>query len=163
MKRAMVLALSFIFIAATQGFAAGGAIADGSKVKFNYTLYVNGQVADTSEGKTPLEYTQGAGMIIPGLESQLAGLKAGDVKTVIVDAASAYGPVNPEAIVEIPKENLGEEIDPQVGMVLQMQTQDGQALNGMITEIKETTLVMNFNHPLAGQDLTFDVKIVEVQ
>jgi FKBP-type peptidyl-prolyl cis-trans isomerase 2 len=163
MNRAVVLAASLVFAVSTHAFGEEGAIADGSKVKFDYTLYVNGQVADSSQGKEPLEYTQGAGMIIPGLEVQMAGLKEGDVKTISVESEDAYGQVNPEAIVEIPKENLGEEIDPKVGMILQMQTQDGQALNGIITEIKDTTLVMNFNHPLAGQDLTFDVKIVDVQ
>ena len=137
-------------------------IGEGSKVKMHYTLTVAGEFADSSEGKDPLEYTQGQKMIIPGLESQLEGLTTGTEKKVIVMPEDGYGQVNPKLIVEIPTANLGTEITPQLGMVLQMTTPDGQNVPGVITEVKDDTVVINFNHPLAGQVLQFDIKIVEV-
>ena len=152
MKKTLMLGLSLLLMASTPVWGAEDMIKEGSSVKFDYTLYVEGEVADTSEGKEPLQYTHGTGMIIPGLEAQLDGLKAGDEKKVIVAPEDAYGVVNPQAIVEIPKSNLGEGLDPTVGMVLQMQTKDGQTLNGVVNEIKEEALVMNFNHPLAGKE-----------
>ena len=164
MKRVFLLSIVGLFLITNQVSAVEKkVIKDGSVVKFDYTLYVEGEVADTSEGKAPLEYTQGTGMIIPGLEKQMAGLTEGEEKTIVVASEDAYGPVNPQAIVEIPKTNIGEDIKPEKGMVLQMQTKDGQMLNGTVTEIKEDVLVMNFNHPLAGKELKFNIKVVAIQ
>ena len=139
------------------------AIANGKIVKIDYTLTVDGKVADTSEGKAPLEYTQGNNMIIPGLEKQLAGHKAGDQLKVSVPAAEAYGPVNPQLRMEFPKDKIKGDVALQVGMVLQVQADNGQAGLGVIEEVKDTTVTLNFNHPLAGKDLNFDIKIVSVK
>ena len=138
-------------------------IENGKVVKINYTLTVRGEIVDSSEGREPLEYTQGNNMIIPGLESQLQGMKVGEKKTVVVGPEDAYGVVNQESIIEVPKAQLGENVDPQVGMMLQMQTPSGQALAGKIIEVKDEAVLVDFNHPLAGQELTFDVEVVEIQ
>ena len=138
-------------------------IAPNTTVDVDYTLTVDGQVVDTSEGKAPLQYTQGAGMIIPGLERQLEGLKIGDERDLNVPAAEAYGPVNPTLMIEVPKANLDSGIDPKVGMVLQMQQENGQMVPGTITEVKDQSIVLDFNHPLAGKDLTFKVKVVDIK
>lgn len=135
----------------------------GKTVTFDYTLKVDGEVADTSEGQQPLEYVHGQGMIVPGLEEELAGMAVGEQKTVTVPAEEGYGQINPEAFIEFPKENLGAEIDPQVGMVLGVPLENGQAMPAVISEVKDETIVLNMNHPLAGKDLVFDIKIVSVK
>jgi FKBP-type peptidyl-prolyl cis-trans isomerase 2 len=165
MKR-YVLSLAvvlFLFCNINQAMGRKIVIEDGKTVKFHYTLTVKGEVADTSQGKEPLEYVQGKQMIIPGLESQLAGMKAGDKKRIVVGPEDAYGPIDPKAFVEMPKTNLEPGLDAQPGMVLQIPTKSGQPLTGMITEIKDETFILNFNHPLAGQELTFEVDIVDVK
>lgn len=140
----------------------GAKIADGSKVSFDYTLTVDGKVIDTSSGRGPLQYTQGKSEIVPGLEKQLAGMKAGDEKAVIVKPEDGYGMVNPEALKEVLKTNLPADIQPQVGMVLQIHGADGRVFPAMIAKVNTDTVVLNFNHPLAGKELNFQVKIVSV-
>ena len=142
---------------------ADGMIETGKTVKFNYTLTVKGQTVDSSEGKEPLEYVQGEGKIIKGLETQMEGLKAGDKKAITVGSEDAYGIVDQRAIVEIPKNQLGEEVTPQPGMMLQLTTADGKPLAGMISEVKDAVVVVDFNHPLAGKELLFDIEVVEVK
>jgi FKBP-type peptidyl-prolyl cis-trans isomerase 2 len=142
---------------------AGKVIADGMKVKFDYTLTVDKEQVETTQGKTPLEYVQGKQMLIPGLEKELAGLKAGDAKTVVVKPEDGYGPVRPEALKEIDNAKLPKDITPKVGMVLEMQDPEGNAYPAMVKEVKEKTFVLDFNHPLAGKELNFDVKIVSVE
>ncbi len=138
-------------------------ISEGKIVKFDYVLRVDNQVVDSSEGKTPMEYTHGQKTIIPGLESKLEGLKVGDKKTVIVGPEDAYGVIDQKAIIEVPTAQLGEDINPQVGMKLQMTGASGQPIPGKVVEVKETTVIVDFNHPLAGKELQFEVEIVEVQ
>lgn len=138
-------------------------IAKGKKVKFDYALTVDGQVADASEGRGPLEYVHGQEMIIKGLESQLEGMKVGDQKTVTVSAEEGYGPVDAEAILDLPKTSLDPAIVPEKGVELQLQGKDGQIIPGIIEAVKEETVTVNFNHPLAGKELKFDVKIVGIE
>jgi FKBP-type peptidyl-prolyl cis-trans isomerase SlyD len=134
------------------------------KVKFDYTLKVGEEIVETSEGKQPIEYVHGSGAIIPGLESQLAGMKVGDTKSVTVKPEDAYGLPNPEAVKEFPKTSFPKEMVAQIGMVVELQGAEGQPpLPGVIQEVKDTTVLVNFNHPLAGKTLTFDVKIVSVE
>lgn len=139
------------------------AIGNGSTVKLEYRLSdEKGTVLDTNEGQEPLIYTQGQGQIIPGLEKALNGLRVGDAKHVVVKPDEAYGPIRPEAFVEIPKERIPEKMQ-TVGAHLVAQHKDGQPLHAFVKEIKEKTIVLDTNHPLAGKALTFDVKIVEVE
>jgi FKBP-type peptidyl-prolyl cis-trans isomerase 2 len=138
------------------------AVADGMKVKFDYTLTVGTEQVETTKGKEPLEYVHGQKMLIPGLEKELVGMKAGDEKTVIVKSEDAYGPVRPEALREVENTKLPKEITPKVGMVLEMQDPQGNAYPAVVKEVKDKTFVLDFNHPLAGKELKFDVKIVAV-
>jgi FKBP-type peptidyl-prolyl cis-trans isomerase 2 len=136
-------------------------IENGKKVKIHYTLTVDGEVVDSSVDKSPLEYEQGSGQIIPGLEKDLLGLKPGDHKQVAVLPENAYGPVNREAILSIPRAELppGEL---HIGMVLSGQSEDGHPLHGIVKEIDDCCALVDFNHPLAGKMLHFDVEVVEV-
>ncbi|MBF0531923.1 MAG: peptidylprolyl isomerase [Candidatus Omnitrophica bacterium] len=157
----MVMGALFLLSAVTVK-AENKVIAAGKLVKMDYTLTVDGKVVDTSAGKQPLQYIQGQHQIIPGLERQLEGMKVGDQKKIIVLAVEGYGMPNKNFIVEAPKTNLAKGIVLEKGIVLQTQTQDGQVHAGKVVEIKDKTMMIDFNHPLAGKDLVFDVKIVDV-
>jgi FKBP-type peptidyl-prolyl cis-trans isomerase SlyD len=138
------------------------AVQDGAKVQLEYTLSDGaGTVLDTNKDKEPITYTQGSRQIIPGLEKALDGMRAGDEKKVTLEPAEAYGEVNPGAVAEVPREQLPP--DPlQVGMQLIAEGQAGRRIV-RIKEIKENTVVLDLNHPLAGKTLSFDVKVIRVE
>ncbi|THB69964.1 MAG: peptidylprolyl isomerase [Gammaproteobacteria bacterium] len=138
-------------------------ITTGKMVSIEYTLTLdNGDVADTNVGGDPLAFECGAGQIIPGLEKELEGLAEGDMKQVTVVPEEAYGAYVDEAVMDVPKSNVPEE-GLSVGAYLQAQGEDGQILNGVITEIGDENVIIDFNHPLAGKTLTFDVKVLGVE
>jgi len=139
------------------------AIQAGSMVAFDYTLTdESGHVIDTSKGKEPMHYVHGKGQIIPGLEKELAGMTVGSEKKVTVKPEDAYGPVNPQAFQEFPKDKIPVEAL-KVGAVLTATGPEGQRVPVRVHEIKEKTVVMDFNHPLAGKTLLFDIKITEIK
>ena len=138
-------------------------IQNDSTVQLEYRLTdEKGTVLDTNEGGDPLIYTHGQGQIIPGLEKALGGLHVGDTKHVVVPSDEAYGPIRPEAFVEVPKERIPENLQ-TVGAHLVAQGQNGQTRHAFVKEIKEKTIVLDTNHPLAGKTLTFDVKVLGVE
>lgn len=122
----------------------------------------DGSVFDTSEGRDPLEFMYGVGMLIPGLEKELVGLKAGDKKTVKVSSDEAYGPKNDQAIQEVPKDQFPQDVELKPGAQLMAQGPQGPIMLTVV-EVKEEVVIVDFNHPLAGKDLTFEVEIVEVR
>ena len=135
----------------------------GKTVHFHYTgTLQDGSVFDSSEGRDPLEFQLGSGMIIPGLDRAITGMRAGDEKTVTIPADEAYGPYQPEARQDVPRAQIPAEIPLEVGMMLQMQTPDGRAIPVTVTSLTDTTVTLDANHPLAGKDLTFTVAIVSV-
>ncbi len=136
-------------------------IKDGSKVKFDYTLTVDGKVEDTSSGRAPLEYTHGAGHIIKGLEKEMTGMKVGDKKTVTVSPEEGYGPVLEEAIRTVPKAAIGGIENLKVGDVVGA-SNEGHTFRAIIKEITDNEVVLDFNHPLAGKTLHFDVEVKEI-
>ena len=139
------------------------AIENGKKVKFHYTLTVDDQVVQTSEGQQPLAYTHGSGEIIPGLASELEGMNEGEKKSVLVSAEKAYGKVNPEAFKEVPRTSLPEGLVPEKDMMLQAHSQEGQEILVRVSDVKESSIIVDLNHPLAGKDLRFDVKVVSIE
>lgn len=136
-------------------------IKKGSKVKFDYTLTVDGKVQDTSAGRGPLEYTHGAGQIIQGLEEVLEQMNLGDKKTVEIKAEKAYGPVLQEAIKRVPKEAIMNADQLKVGDMVGA-SNEGHTFRAVVTEITDKEITLDFNHPLAGKDLTFEVEIKEI-
>lgn len=134
---------------------------DKVKVHYKGTLS-NGVVFDSSEGKDPLEFTLGTGQIIPGFENGIIGMEVEESKTINVPAAEAYGEPKEELIQEVPKAQLPEEIKPEVGMQLMSQAPNGQQIPLVITEVKEESIIIDANHPLAGKDLTFEVTLVSI-
>ena len=138
-------------------------IHNGSKVAFDYTLTVDGQVADSSKTRGPLQYTQGDGRLIPGLTRQMEGMKAGDEKIIEVKPEEGYGTHNPAAIKEVPISSLPKDTKPAVGMALQGNDKNGRTFPVRIIEVKKDTVMIDLNHPLAGKTLLFNVKIVSVK
>ncbi len=138
------------------------AIQEGRKVSFDYVLTVDGQVVDTSKDKEPLQYVHGQGNIIPGLEKELMGLQPGEEKSVTIPPAEAYGAYNPELVQELPKSSLPEELEPRVGMPLQMKSGE-RVFVARIKEIKDDSVVVDLNHPLTDKTLNFSVKIISVE
>lgn len=135
----------------------------GAEVSFDYTLTDDsGKVIDSSKGKEPMNYTHGKGQIIPGLEKEMAGMAVGGEKKVTVKPEDAYGPVDPRAFQEVPKDKLPAEAL-KVGTVLMAQGPQGQGVPVRVHEIKDKTVIMDFNHPLAGKTLSFDIKITNVK
>jgi FKBP-type peptidyl-prolyl cis-trans isomerase 2 len=136
-------------------------IQKGATVKIEYTLTdEKGKVLDTSKGKEPLTYIDGEGQIIPGLEKALRGLHAGDQKRVVVPPEEAYGPIRP--VIEVPKERIPPQAH-RVGYSLMVRNGDRPPIPVQVKEIKEKTIVLDANHPLAGMSLTFEVKVVGVE
>lgn len=141
----------------------GSQVQDGSIVSIEYTLTGDdGKVIDTSAGKEPLTYIHGAGQIVKGLEQELNGLKVGDQKKVSVKPEDGYGMPSEKAFQEIPREKVPTEAQ-KAGATLMMKSPDGRAIPIKIAQVKEKTVVVDFNHPLAGKTLHFDVKVKDIK
>lgn len=137
-------------------------IKEGSKVAIHYTLTVDGQIADTSSGREPLEYVQGQGHIIVGLEKALEGAKEGDKKSVDIEAKEAYGEINPEATRRVPKTAIQNIDTLKVGDVVGA-SNGGHTFRAIVSSIDDKEVELNFNHPLAGKQLHFEVEVVSVK
>ncbi len=135
----------------------------GSKIKVHYTGKLDdGTVFDTSAERDPLEFTLGEGRLIRGFEEAVTGMKVGETKTVTISADDAYGQHRPELQRRVPKEQFPENIDPQVGLFLNIRQPDGGVLEAVITEVSDEAVVIDANHPLAGRDLTFEIEVVDI-
>jgi FKBP-type peptidyl-prolyl cis-trans isomerase SlyD len=138
-------------------------IKDGQMVTLHYTLKgADGKVIESSANKEPLKYIHGRKMMIPGLERELTGMKVGGEKRVTVRPEDAYGPINKNAFQEIPKEKLPADAL-KLGAILTGQGPHGQPMQARVHEIKEKTVVLDLNHPMAGKTLNFDIKVVDIQ
>jgi peptidylprolyl isomerase len=134
----------------------------GKTVKVHYKGTLNdGSVFDSSEGRDPIEFEMGAGNVIPGFETAVGGMEIEETKSVTIPSAEAYGDVNDDMVGMVPRNSLPDDIEPEVGMVLSMQSPDGE-MPVRIVEMDEENLTLDANHPLAGQDLTFELTLVEV-
>jgi FKBP-type peptidyl-prolyl cis-trans isomerase 2 len=141
----------------------GSVVQDGSIVGIEYTLTDDtGKVIDTNVGKEPLTYIQGAGQIVKGLERELNGLKTGDEKKVQVKPEDGYGLPNEKAFQEIPRDKVPAEAQ-KAGTMLMTKSADGRVMPIRVHEVKDKTVVVDFNHPLAGKTLHFDVKIKDIK
>ena len=135
----------------------------GDKVKVHYHGRLNsGQTFDKSEGREPLEFEVGSGMVIKGFDDGVTGMAVGDKKTVNIPFGEAYGPRNPDMIIEMPKDRFPKDMELEVGMPLGMSDGQGQQFEVVIAEIKDDSVILDANHPLAGQDLIFDLELVEI-
>jgi peptidylprolyl isomerase len=144
---------------------------EGDKVKVHYTGKLEGgEVFDSSEcteddcscDSGPLEFTIGKGEVIPGFEKAVIGMSEGEAKTFIIPVEEAYGKRNEEMVVAVERSHVPADLTPEVGMRLEVTQEDGQEFPVVIMEVTETHVTLDANHPLAGRDLTFDIKLVEI-
>lgn len=136
---------------------------DTIQVHYKGTLTENGSLFDSSEGRPPLEFTVGQGMVIHGFDKGVLDMKVGETKVIIIPHLEAYGPVNDMMFFEFDKAQLPAELgEPTVGMELHMMDQEGNQIPVMVAEVRETTMILDANHPLAGKDLTFEVELVNI-
>ncbi len=141
----------------------GSIVQEGSIVSIEYTLTDDtGKVIDTNVGKEPLTFIEGAGQIVKGLEQALNGLKVGDEKKVRVKPEDGYGLPNEKAFQEVPREMIPAEAQ-KTGAMLMTKAKDGRTMPIRVHEVKEKTVVVDFNHPLAGKTLNFDVKVKDIK
>lgn len=129
-------------------------------VSMDYRLSVAGEVIDASPAGQPLQFIQGAGMIIPGLEKELYGMAEGESKDVVVQPREGYGELNPQAVVRVERSRFAPDAPLELGRELQVRAKNGQILTGRIADVGSQEVTLDFNHPLAGKELTFAVKIV---
>ncbi len=132
---------------------------DGQVVSMHYTLQVDGKVIDSSDGGEPLEFIQGMGHIIPGLEHELYDMKVGDGKQVVVAPKDGYGDINTEAFMEVPRGAFPTNVPLEMGTELELKDQAGQPVYARIEQVSGDNVRLDMNHPLAGKELHFDVKI----
>ena len=138
-------------------------VSDNQVVSMEYTLKVDGEVIDSSEGHEPIEFLQGAGNIIPGLERELYGMAIGESKEVVVAATEGYGPEDHEAFMDVPRSQFPSDIPMVVGTELELHDQEGHPVHARIDQVEEDRVRLDFNHPLAGKELHFSVKIASLR
>ena len=135
----------------------------GDTVRVHYTGTLNnGQIFDSSKERDPLEFVLGTGMVIAGFEAAVTGLEPGDSVTKTIPVDEAYGPYQKEMVADIEKANIPADFELEVGQRLQMQAPGGEVMAVTITEMKGDMVTLDGNHPLAGQDLTFELELVEI-
>lgn len=134
----------------------------GDAVKVHYTgKHTDGEVFDSSVGKEPLSVTIGSGQVIEGFDAALVGMEVGDSKTVEIPASKAYGEVQKELIIQVPTTQVPPDLNPEVGMKLEMGGTNGEVLMVVVVEITDSYVTLDANPPLAGKDLIFDIELVE--
>jgi FKBP-type peptidyl-prolyl cis-trans isomerase SlyD len=156
-------------------------IAENIVVTLAYELTVDGKFVDSSEDGEPIIFLQGAGQVIPGLEKALVGMKSGESKKIVVSAAEGYGEKDEDAVVEVPREEFPKDFPLAVGLEITVQTNEDSddddseidededfededdMMEAIITDFNDETVTLDFNHPLAGKELTFDITVVDLR
>ena len=135
-------------------------VTDGQVVAMEYTLRVDGKVVDSSAGGAPLEYLHGAANIIPGLERELEGMAVGESKSVTIPPADGYGFEDEDAFMDAPRDQFPDDMPLNPGLEMELTLPDGQHAYARVDSVEGDIVHLNMNHPLAGKELTFDVKVV---
>ena len=138
-------------------------VENGNTVSVHYTGTLNdGTQFDSSREREPLSFLVGDGQVIPGFESAVLGMQEGETKTITILAENAYGPKNDQAVQVVERSRFPNGFEGNVGESVTGQTGEGQAFRATIVSVEENTVTLDFNHPLAGQDLTFEVELVSI-
>lgn len=139
-------------------------VSDGRIVCLDYTLRLDDdQVVDSSEDREPVEFVQGQRQIVPGLEDELYGMEPGEKKSVVVEPAQGYGERNPDANQLVPRDAFEEGFEVEPGMPIQVSDGSGRTATAFVSEVNDESVKLDFNHPLAGETLHFDVRVVDVR
>jgi len=139
-------------------------VKSGDLVKVHYHgRLTDGTTFDSSAGREPLQFEGGSGQVIAGFDNGVMGMSIGEKKTIEIPADQAYGPKDPSMMVEFPINQFPEDMKPEAGMRLNMTNGQGQVIPVVITEVGEETVILDANHPLAGEDLIFDIEVVDIE
>lgn len=139
-------------------------IKNGDTIKVHYRgTLSDGTEFDSSEGREPLEFTMGQGMLIPCFEAAVMGKEKGDKVTVTIPPAEAYGEHDPQQMIPVEREQFPKEMELERGMVIQLQGPDGSVFDTIIFEVGDKEVMLDANHPLAGQALTFEIEVLEIK
>ena len=137
---------------------------EGDTVKIHYKgTLESGQTFDDSHQGDPLEFTIGEGQVIPGFEKAVIGMTPDDEKSFTIAAGEAYGPRREDLVVEVDRDDMQDDMNLEVGQRLQIQPEEGQQFVAVVSELEEDTVTLDANHPLAGEDLTFEVELVGIE
>jgi peptidylprolyl isomerase len=140
-----------------------GQVKSGDKVRVHYHgKLTTGETFDSSQGREPLEFEVGNGSVIKGFDDGVTGMTVGEKKTINIPFNEAYGPRNPEMVIPMPKDRFPDDMEIEVGMPLMMSDQEGQQFQVTVVDIQDDKVMLDANHPLAGQDLIFDLELVEI-
>ena len=136
---------------------------EGDTVQVHYAGRLeDGTVFDSSEGRDPLEFTLGAGQVIPGFEKAVVGMTEGEKTTASIPPEEAYGPRSEELVLQVQRSQFPDGVTPEVGQRFQLKTEDGNTMRVTVTETRRETVEIDANHPLAGKALTFEVELVKI-
>jgi FKBP-type peptidyl-prolyl cis-trans isomerase SlyD len=138
-------------------------VQDNVVVELDYTLIIEDEMMESTDEGEPIAFIQGIGQIIPGLEDAIYGMKVGDKKTITIQPEQAYGDYDPDSIEVVHKDEFSEEIPLDVGTFLDLRDDEGEVLSAQIIEADEDTITLDFNHPLAGKVLTFEITIADIR
>ncbi|NWF62505.1 MAG: peptidylprolyl isomerase [Fischerella sp.] len=135
----------------------------GDTVKVHYTGKLDdGTVFDSSAERDPLQFSIGEGVVIPGFEEAVVGMAPGESKTATISADQAYGPYRPELVMVVEKQRIPTDVPVKVGQLLQISQNSGQVIPVVVTNVSDSQVTLDANHPLAGQELIFDIQLVEI-
>ena len=133
------------------------------RVRVHYTGSLeDGTVFDSSVKREPLGFTIGQGAVIPGFENGIIGMKVGDTKSIAIPPDQAYGEHRDDLVGVVDRARMPENIIPEIGMILQVRSPEGEMINATVTDVTEAGVTLDMNHPLAGRELIFEVSLVEV-
>ncbi len=139
-------------------------VADGMVVTFDFTLTLNGgEVADSTDGQMPLRFIVGQGQLLPGLEDAMIGMAVGEERDVTLKPEDAYGEWDEDALEEVAKSDLPGEMELEEGMPLEVTDTEGDTYEATVYEVKQDSVILDYNHPLAGETLQFHVKVIDIR
>ena len=135
----------------------------GDKVKVHYHgKLISGETFDSSSGREPLEFEIGSGSVIKGFDEGVSGMKVGEKKTINIPVDEAYGERSEDMLIEFSKDRFPKDMEIKEGMQLMMSNGSGQNIPVIVTEVKDDAVILDANHPLAGEDLIFDIELIEI-
>ncbi len=134
---------------------------DAVRIHYHGTLG-NGEIFDSSREREPLEFTAGSGQVIPGFDNAVVGMTVGEKKSIHIPADEAYGHPSDEMLIEFPKSEFPEDVKPEPGVTMHLSDDQGNVFPVTVKEVKDDTVILDGNHPLAGKDLNFDLELVSI-